>query len=226
MYTEFSASMMCAKFDNLAREVEELENAGIDGFHIDIMDGQFVPNFAMGFEDLKCIRRVAKKPVEVHLMILNPYNRLDFLIKQKVDVIYVHPEADYHPYTTLQKIIEAGITPGIAINPGTSLENVLELLYVVKRVLVMTVNPGQAGQTYLPYVGRKIERLLSVKDEYDFDIYWDGACRFDKIEAYASKGVKGFVLGTAIFKRKGTYAKLLSTAREYAAGNQQIDMGI
>jgi len=211
---ELSASMMCARFDNLSREVKELEEGGIDSFHIDIMDGQFVPNFGMGLQDLKYIRSATKKPVEMHLMIRNPISYLDIFIENKVDVIYIHPEADFHPSTTLQKIISAGITPGIAINPGTSVEHILELLFIVERVLVMAVNPGQAGRVYLPFVGQKIEKLLAIKDEYKFDIYWDGSCSKDKIETYAPKGVKGFVLGTKLlFGHKKSYGESIIEAR-------------
>ena len=215
MNIELSASMMCARFDNLSREVNELEKGGIDSFHIDIMDGQFVPNFGMGLQDLKYIRSATKKPIETHLMIKNPISYLDIFINNKVDVIYIHPEADFHPSTTLQKIITAGIVPGIAINPGTSVENILELLFIVDRVLVMAVNPGEAGRLYLPYVGQKIEKLLSLRNEYKFDIYWDGSCSKDKIETYAPKGVKGFVLGTALlFEQEKSYSESILEARK------------
>lgn len=212
---ELSASMMCAKFDNLSREVRELEEAGIDSFHIDIMDGQFVPNFGMGLQDLAYIRKATSRAIEAHLMIKNPDKYLDIFIKQKINVIYIHPESDYHPSTTVQHIREAGIIPGVAINPGTSIEYVLELLRIVDRVLVMAVNPGHAGQLYLPYVGQKIEKLLNLKDEYQFDIYWDGACTQDKIIKYAPAGVKGFVLGTGLlFGHKETYKELVKKVRE------------
>ena len=94
--------------------------------------------------------------------------------------MYIHPEAEYHPSTTLQKIIDAGLIPGIAINPGTSIETVMEMLQIVDKVLVMSVNPGNAGQMYLPYVGKKIERLLKIREEMNFEVYWDGACGADK----------------------------------------------
>lgn len=208
---EYSASMMCANYANLEREVRMLENGGIDSFHIDIMDGQFVPNFGMGLQDLEYIRSATKKKVEVHLMIKKPGSYLDLFIKRGVDTIYIHPEADYHPSTTLQKIIEAGITPGIAINPGTSVESILELLFIVDKVLIMSVNPGHAGQVYLPYVGQKIEKLLAIKDEYKVDLYWDGACSMEKINTFAPKGIKGFVLGTTVlFGKNVSYERILS----------------
>ena len=93
--------------------------------------------------------------------------------------------------------------PGIAINPGTSVENVRMMLRIVKKVLVMSVNPGNAAQMFLPYVREKYDQLLALKDEMDFDIYWDGACGADKIKEYAPLGVKGFVLGTTLLFGKG-----------------------
>ena len=127
---------------------------------------------------------------------------------------YIHPEAEYHPSTTLQKVINAGLTPGIAINPGTSVETVMELLRIVKKVLVMTVNPGNAGQMFMPYVGKKITKLLSLKDEMHFELYWDGACSADKILEFAPKGVDGFVLGSSLlFGKKKPYGEILSGIR-------------
>lgn len=214
MRTKLSASMMCADFCNLEREVRLLEMGGIDSFHIDIMDGQFVPNFCMGIQDLKCIRKLTDKPVEVHLMIERPMSYLQGFIDAGVDVIYVHPEADFHPSTTLQTIINAGITPGIAINPGTSFETVKELLFLAKRVLVMSVNPGNAGQAFLPYIGQKLEQFLKAREEYDIEVYWDGACGMDKIETYAPKGVEGFILGTTVlFGKDKTYDEILKEVR-------------
>lgn len=207
---KYSASMMCADYACLRDEVRHLEEGGIDSFHIDIMDGQFVPNFSMGLQDLSYIRSATKKPVEVHLMIRKPDSYLKLFTDRHVDTIYIHPESDYHPSTTLQHIIEAGIKPGIAINPGTSIESILELLYIVDRVLIMSVNPGHAGQVYLPYVGQKIEKLLAIKDKYNVEVYWDGACSMDKIETFAPKGIQGFVLGTTVlFGKDRPYGEIL-----------------
>lgn len=216
MKIELMASMMCANYGNLQQEVSDLEQAGIDSFHIDIMDGRYVPNFAMSLNDMSYIRSATKLPLDVHLMIEHPNNNITLFIKklQEGDTIYIHPEAEYHPSTTLQKIIDAGLTPGIAINPGTSVETVFEMLRIVKKVLVMAVNPGNAGQMFMPYVGKKITKLLSLKDEMDFNIYWDGACSRDKIESFAPRGVKGFVLGTTLlFGKKEPYSDVLRDIR-------------
>lgn len=217
MNFELTASMMCANYGNLEKEVRDLEQGGIDSFHIDIMDGRYVPNFAMSLNDMRYIAGTAKKPLDVHLMIEHPNNHINLFLKnlREGDTVYIHPEAEYHPSTTLQSIIDAGMIPGIAINPGTSIETVMEMLRIVKRVLVMSVNPGNAGQMYLPYVGKKITKLLALKDEMDIQIFWDGACSADKILEYAPKGVDGFVLGTTLlFGKEQPYGETLKNIRE------------
>ena len=187
---ELNASMMCANYSNLEKEVRDLEEGGIDSFHIDIMDGRYVPNFAMSLNDMAYIASATKKPLDVHLMIEHPNNNIHIFLEKlrKGDTVYIHPEAEYHPSTTL---------------------------VIVKKVLVMSVNPGNAGQMYLPYVGKKITKLLAIKDEINFEIYWDGACGADKIRQYAPRGVKGFVLGTTLlFGKDASYGETLKNIRE------------
>lgn len=188
------------------------------------MDGRYVPNFAMSLNDLRYIASAARRPIDVHLMIEHPNNRIDIFLKnlRQGDTIYIHPEAEYHPSTTLQSIINAGMIPGIAINPGTSVETVMEMLRIVKKVLVMSVNPGNAGQMYLPYVGKKIDRLLLLKEEMHFRAYWDGACSADKILAFAPKGMDGFVLGTTmLFGKNRPYGETIKEIRGYGRNLEQ-----
>ncbi len=216
MNFELNASMMCADFGNLEKEVRALEAAGIDSFHIDIMDGRYVPNYAMSLNDMRYIASATKKPLDVHLMVEHPNTHIQLFLNnlRKGDTVYIHPEAEYHPSTTLQKVIDAGMIPGIAINPGTSVETVFEMLRIVKKVLVMSVNPGNAGQMYLPYVGHKIDKLLSLREEMGFELYWDGACGMDRILEFAPKGIKGFVLGTTVlFGKNRPYGDILKEIR-------------
>ena len=206
---ELMASMMRADYGNLEKE-------GIDSFHIDIMDGRYVPNFAMSLNDLRCIRSLTDKPMDVHLMIEHPINTIDIFIDSlnPGDTIFIHPEAEYHPSTTLQRIIDADLVPGIAINPGTSAETDYEMLRIVKKILVMSVNPGNSSQMYLPYVEEKYKELLLLRKEMGFDLYWDGSCDEDKIKQYAPKGVKGFVLGTTLlFGKQRSYKDILQEVR-------------
>ncbi|NBI10562.1 ribulose-phosphate 3-epimerase [Colidextribacter sp. OB.20] len=217
MQFELMASMMCANYGNLEKEVQDLEEGGIDSFHVDIMDGRYVPNYAMSLNDMRYIAGATSKPLDVHLMIEHPNNNIILFLNnlRPGDTVYIHPEAEYHPSTTLQSIIDSGMIPGIAINPGTSVETVLEMLRIVRKVLVMSVNPGNAGQMYLPYVGKKITKLLSLKEDMEFEIYWDGACSADKILEYAPKGVQGFVLGTTLlFGKEKSYKETLQNIRE------------
>ncbi|MCI6714437.1 MAG: ribulose-phosphate 3-epimerase [Lachnospiraceae bacterium] len=217
MSFQLTASMMCANYGNLEKEVRELEAGGIDSFHIDIMDGRYVPNFAMSLNDMAYIASATEKALDVHLMVEHPNNTVELFLRKlrKGDTVYIHPEAEYHPSTTLQKIIDAGMVPGIAINPGTSVETITEMLRIVKRVLVMAVNPGNAGQMFMPYVGDKMHRLLQLKSEMNFELFWDGACGADKIIEYAPKGMDGFVLGTTLLFGKGKpYGETLADIRK------------
>ena len=217
MKFELTASMMCADFGHLADEVKALDEGGIDSFHIDIMDGRYVANYAMSLNDMKCIRSLTDKPLDVHLMVEHPNTHINLFLQnlKKGDTVYIHPEAEYHPSTTLQKVIDAGMVPGIAINPGTSVENVFEILRIVKKVLVMSVNPGNAGQMFLPYVMEKYEKLFPLKEKMGIKLYWDGACGADKIRTFAPKGVDGFVLGTTLlFGKSAPYGETLRRIRD------------
>lgn len=214
---ELTASMMCADYGHLDQEVKELEQAGIDSFHIDIMDGRYVNNFAMSLYDMAYIAGVTRLPLDVHLMIEHPRNNIDlFLDKLRPgDTVYIHPEAEYHPSTTLQKIVNRGMHPGIAINPGTSVETVKEMLRIVDHVLVMAVNPGNASQMFLPFVGEKIEQLISLREKMGYKLFWDGACSEDRMREYAPQGVDGFVLGTTLLFGQGkSYKEIVEHVRK------------
>ncbi len=212
-----NASMMCADYGHLEKEVRDLEAAGIDSFHIDIMDGRYVSNFAMSLYDMAYIASATKLPLDVHLMIEHPRNSISMFLNRlrPGDTVYIHPEAEYHPSATLQKIIDAGMHPGIAINPGTSVETVKEMLRIVDHVLVMAVNPGNASQMFLPFVHEKIEKLLELREQMGFKLFWDGACGKERILEFAPHGIDGFVLGTTLlFGKKTDYKTIISSVRE------------
>ena len=215
MKIEFSASMMCADYACLRDEVKNLEEAGIDIFHIDIMDGSFVDNFGMGYQDMAYIKKNTTKQVEAHLMVNKPYNYLPILFNLGIDIIYIHPEVDPDPATTIEKIHQHGAIAGIALNPGTSIANIEELLNTVDRVLVLGVNPGHAGRKYQTYVDKKIEKLLLMKRDFDFEIYIDGAVTQERINQWRNLGVKGFVLGTStLFNKEYSYNQTLNKIKK------------
>ena len=197
----FSASMMCANYRNLQQEILSLEQAGIDSFHIDIMDGEFVDNFGMGYQDMFCISSLTKKQIDVHLMVCKPLLYLPILYDLQVDAIYIHPEADRDPATTIEKIQSHGIEAGVALNPGTSVTVIEELLNVVDRVLVLGVNPGHAGRKYQNYVDKKIMNLLRFRTNNNFQLWLDGAVTPERVSKWSKLGVDGFILGTScLFK--------------------------
>ncbi|EAE1273831.1 ribulose-phosphate 3-epimerase [Listeria seeligeri] len=207
-------SMMCANFSNLKEEVRLLDNAGADIFHMDIMDGSFVPNFGMGLQDFELVRRVTKKTVDVHLMIENPCNYVEKFADMGADIIYIHPESDKQPARTLDIIQNKGKKAGIAINPSTSIESVQELFPLIDYLMVMTVNPGFAGQKYLDYVTSKIKKINSLKDDFHFEIMVDGAISPEKIQELRLLGVKGFILGTsALFGKEESYERILQNLK-------------
>ena len=207
-------SMMCANFGNLEKEIEELEKSGIDIFHLDVMDGSYVPNFGMGLQDIEFICKHATKQVDVHLMVVDPSKYVEKFSKIGCDIIYIHPETDKHASRTLQMIRDTGAKSGIAINPGTSFEAIKDLLSLCDYVMVMSVNPGFAGQKYLDFVDYKFEKLCRLKEQYHYKVMIDGACSPEVIAKLSKIGVDGFVLGTsALFGKDKSYQQLCQEIR-------------
>jgi ribulose-phosphate 3-epimerase len=196
-------STMCIDFHHLDEEIKSLDEAGVDIFHNDIMDGTFVPNMTLGINDIKAIRRSTNKPMDVHLMIENPSSKVDWFIDAGADIVYIHPESERYVVKTLAHIKEKGKEAGIAINPDTSIDSIEEMLNLCDYVLVMTVNPGFAGQKFIDFTKKKVERLVKLKEIYGFKIIIDGACSPQVIKDLSILGADGFVLGTSALFGKG-----------------------
>lgn len=208
-------SMMCANFGNLEDEMKNLESAGFDLFHLDVMDGSFVPNFGMGLQDIEYFCKHASIPCDVHLMVQNPSAYVKKFADIGTSIIYIHPETDVHACRTLQMIKDCGKKAGIAVNPGTSFETVKDLLYLCDYVLIMSVNPGFAGQKYLDFVTPKFKKFVEEADNYGgYKVMIDGACSPEKIAMLSKIGVEGFILGTsALFGKDKSYSTICQELR-------------
>lgn len=207
-------STMCIDFHHLDEEIQSLDNAGVDIFHNDVMDGSFVPNMTLGINDIKAIRRSTNKPMDVHLMIENPSGKVDWFIDAGADIVYIHPESERYVVKTLAHIKERGKMAGIAVNPDTSIDSIEEMLNLCDYVLVMTVNPGFAGQKFIDFTKKKVERLAKLKEAYGFKIVIDGACSPNVIKELSSIGADGFVLGTsALFGKNRPYKDIVEELR-------------
>ena len=193
-------SILCANHGDLAGDVRRLTKAGADYFHMDVMDGDFVPNFGLGTEIFNVVREYSDIPMDTHLMIRNPARHVKLFRKLGSEIITIHPEADRHCAATLDLIRETGAVPGIAINPGTSVEWVKELLPLCGHVLVMTVNPGFGGQTFIEHTADKIEVLGELSKKYGFSLCLDGNIETERVRKFAPMGVTNFVIGTALFR--------------------------
>lgn len=169
-------SMMCADFSNLSKEIVELDEANIDIFHCDIMDGNYVQNITMGLNDVRTVRKCTETLVDCHLMIENPGEKVDWFIEAGADIIYIHPETEKFVIKTLNHIRSKGKKAGLAVNPDLSLGSIQELYPYCDYILVMTVNPGFSGQTFIESTIDKIYTLVQLKKQYQFKLLIDGAC--------------------------------------------------
>ncbi|WP_346674420.1 ribulose-phosphate 3-epimerase [Enorma phocaeensis] len=208
-------SLMCADFARLGEEVDELVAAGADGFHLDIMDGSFVPNFGMGLGDVQAVCKRSPIPCDVHLMAEKSEVFIDLFADAGVKIMYVHPETERTINSTLLAIEKRGMHPGLVVDPGVTFESVEYSLPVADYVLVMTVNPGFAGQKYLDYVNPKIEQFAAAKEKYGYKLLIDGACSPEVVKHAAELGADGAILGTSSLFGKGRpYAELLKELHE------------
>lgn len=216
MKTQFCPSLMCVDFSRLAQELASLEAAGASLFHIDVMDGHFVPNLALGPEDIKAVSRLATIPYDVHLMVTNPDAWIDRFADLGCSIIYVHAEAPTHLHRTLSNIRQRGIKAGVAVNPGTSLHMLEDVLDVTDAIMVMSVNPGFAGQPFITASIDKIRRLKTMLKQHQSQaqIAVDGAISPQVVRALAND-VDMFILGTAgLFRKDMTYQQAIAVLNE------------
>ncbi|MGN0975276.1 MAG: ribulose-phosphate 3-epimerase [Gemmiger sp.] len=207
-------SMMCADYGRLKEEVQALDRAGVDIFHCDVMDGSFVPNMTMGIMDIRTIRRFTQKPIDVHLMVENPGEKVDWFLDAGANLVYIHPESERYVVKTLAHIKERGAAAGIAINPDTSVASISELLNLCDYVMVMTVNPGFAGQKFIDFTKDKIALLAREKIRYGYRLMIDGSCSPAVIREMSNLGVDGFILGTsALFGKGRPYDEIIHELR-------------
>ncbi|KES17741.1 Pentose-5-phosphate-3-epimerase [Gilliamella apicola SCGC AB-598-I20] len=213
--SKFCPSLMCVDFSKLEAELNSLEEAGVDMFHIDVMDGNFVPNFALGIEDIKAVSKLSKIPYDVHLMVTNPTPYIEKFAQLGCDIIYVHVETLMHVHRTLNQIKSTGKKVGVAINPGTPLVVLEDVLDLIDVVLIMSVNPGFAGQPFIANSINRIKRLNSmIKDRnLNTTIAIDGAISPDIIKQL-SPYVEYFILGTAgLFNKDKSYKQTINELR-------------
>lgn len=194
-------SILSADFGNLQRDVEMINASEADWFHVDVMDGVFVPNISFGFPVMASIKKHATKPLDVHLMIVNPDQYIERFAEAGAAIITVHYEACVHLHRTIQSIHQAGCKAGVAINPHTSVDLLKDILADLDVVLVMSVNPGFGGQKFIPNTFNKLRELraMSLKLNPNLIIEVDGGVSISNIADLIDAGANAFVAGNAVF---------------------------
>jgi ribulose-phosphate 3-epimerase len=197
---KIAPSVLSADFGALAEEVAKVEG-GADLFHVDVMDGHFVPNITIGPLVVEAIRRRTRVPLDVHLMIQNPERYVGAFVQAGASYLTVHAEVCPHLHRTIQQIREVGAKPGVALNPSTSLHTVDHVLDQVDLILLMSVNPGFGGQSFIPFVLKKIgelaQRLQRLNPRPELEV--DGGIKIENCRAVAQAGATILVAGSAIF---------------------------
>ena len=201
---KIAPSILSADFARLAEEVALVEQAGADMIHVDVMDGHFVPNLTVGPPIVEALRAVTKLPLDVHLMITNPDVFLDDFAKAGADIITVHVETCPHLHRTIQSIRELDVQPGVTLNPATPLGQMTEILSDVSIVLIMSVNPGFGGQTFIPSALQRIKKIrkLIEQTESRAHVEVDGGVKVENSKDIIKAGADILVAGSAIFGSK------------------------
>lgn len=195
-------ALLSSNFCNLERDIRILEEKGMKSIHMDVMDGNFVNNLAFGIDQIRAINKITDLDLEVHLLVKNPEKYIAALVDAGVDCITVHEEACLHLYKTIHFIKSFGIKAGVALNPATNITNLKYVMESLNKVLIMTVEPGFIGQSFIPFMKEKISDLYEIKREkgYEFEIQVDGGINLNNIRCVAKCGAANFVIGTAIFE--------------------------
>lgn len=212
---KIAPSILSANFADLGRDIEKTIEAGADWIHIDVMDGSFVPNISFGIPVMKAIRPLTDKFFDVHLMIVNPSNFIDAFADAGADLINFHYEAEIHIDRAIEKIKARGIKAGITLNPATPVSVLTTILPKLDMVLIMSVNPGFGGQSFIPYTLDKVRELREMADKLNPDllIEIDGGIAEDTIRSAVEAGVDVVVAGSAVYKN-GEIRRNIEVLRE------------
>jgi ribulose-phosphate 3-epimerase len=212
---QIAPSILSCNFLELGKEIVDVEKAGADLIHIDVMDGHFVPNITIGPLIVEAIKKIASKPLDVHLMIKNPSKFVQDFIAKGADIITVHAEADEHLFRTLDVIKSSGKKAGVSLNPSTPLAFLDHVIHIVDLIVIMTVNPGFGGQAYIPSMEEKIRntRKMIKTSGRKIDLEVDGGLKADNAKKVVQAGGDILVMGTEIFHSKD-YRKKIQEVRK------------